>query len=93
VQNFGQPGSIPGKFGVASGIIADNKGNYLVADKLKSVISVFDRGTQFLMEFGGRGNGPGDLIVPDVLAVDGTDKVYVTQGGNRGVSVFRLIYN
>ena len=93
VRNFGQPGSIPGKFGVVSGIVADNKGNYLVADKLKSVISVFDRGTKFLMEFGGRGNGPENLIVPGVLAVDGNDKVYVTQGGNRGVSVFRLIYN
>jgi hypothetical protein len=92
VQNFGQPGSIPGKFGIASGIIADNKGNYLVADKLKSVISVYNRGTQFLMEFGGRSNGPDDLIVPNALAVDGSDKVYVTQGGNRGVSVFRLIY-
>jgi len=92
VRNFGQPGSIPGKFGIASSIVADNKGNYLVADKLKCVISVFDRGTKFLMEFGGRGNGPGDLISPDVLAVDGNDKVYVTQGGNRGVSVFRLIY-
>ncbi len=93
VQNFGQPGSIPGKFGIASNIIVDNKGNYLVADKLKCVVSVFDKGTQFLMEFGGRGNGPGDLIVPDGLAVDGSDKVYVTQGGNRGVSVFRLSYN
>jgi hypothetical protein len=93
VQNFGQAGSIPGKFGVVSGIIADNKGNYLVADKLKSVISVFNKSTQFLMEFGSRGNGPGDLIVPDGLAVDGSDKVYVTQGGNRGISVFKLIYN
>ncbi len=93
VRNFGQPGSLPGKFGVASGIIEDNKGNYLVADKLKSVISVFNKGTQFLIEFGGRGNGPENLIVPDVLAVDGSDKVYVTQGGNRGVSVFRLNYN
>jgi hypothetical protein len=93
VRNFGQAGSIPGKFGVASGITTDNKGNYLVADKLKSVISVFDRGNKFLMEFGGRGNGPENLIVPDVLAVDGRDKVYVTQGGNRGISVFRLIYN
>jgi hypothetical protein len=93
VRNFGQPGSIPGKFGVASDIIADNKGNYLVADKLKCVISVFDRGGKFLMEFGGRGNGPDNFIVPDMLAVDGRDKVYVTQGMNRGVSVFRLIYN
>jgi hypothetical protein len=93
IMNFGSAGSIPGKFGIVSGITTDNKGNYLVADKLKCVINVFDRGTKFLMEFGGRGNGPENLIVPSVLAVDGSDKVYVTQGGNRGVSVFRLIYN
>jgi hypothetical protein len=93
VRNFGTPGSLPGKFGVVSGITTDNKGNYLVADKLKCVINVFDRDTNFLMEFGGRGNGPESLIVPDFLAVDGSDKVYVTQGGNRGVSVFRLFYN
>ncbi len=93
LMNFGQAGSIPGKFGVVSDIIRDNRGNYLVADKLKSVVSVYDRNTQFLAEFGGRGNDPGNLITPDVLAVDGSDKLYVTQGGNRGVSVFRLIYN
>lgn len=93
VMNFGQSGSIPGKFGVAANIVRDNKGNYLVADKLHCVVSVFNSGTQFVMEFGGRGSGPENLIVPDGLAVDGSDKVYVTQGGNRGVSVFRLIYN
>jgi len=93
VSNFGQAGSVPGKFGVAGGIIRDSKGNYLVADKLHSVVSVYDSATRFLMEFGGRGNSPDSLIVPDGLAMDGSDKVYVTQGGNRGVSVFRLIYN
>jgi hypothetical protein len=91
--SFGVPGSLPGKFGVVSDIIRDNKGNYLVADKLKCVISVYDRNAQFLMEFGGRGNGPGNLIVPQVLAVDGSDRLYVIQAGNRGVSVFRMIYN
>jgi hypothetical protein len=93
VVNFGQPGSIPGKFGVVSDIITDNRGNYLVSDKLKSVVGVYDKNFQFLMEFGGRGNGPGNLITPEALAVDGSDKLYVTQGGNRGISVFRLIYN
>jgi DNA-binding beta-propeller fold protein YncE len=93
VSSFGRPGSIPGKFGVVSDIISDNKGNYLVADKLKCVISVFDRSFQFLTEFGGRGNGPGNLIVPQVLAMDGSDRLYVIQAGNRGVSVFRMLYN
>jgi hypothetical protein len=92
VSNFGQPGSVPGKFGVVSDIITDNQGNYLVADKLKCVINVYDRNTQFLMEFGGRGNGPGSLIGPEVLAVDGSDRLYVSQVANRGVSVFRMNY-
>jgi DNA-binding beta-propeller fold protein YncE len=64
-----------------------------VADKLKCVISVFDRSFQFLTEFGGRGNGPGNLIVPQALAMDGSDRLYVIQAGNRGVSVFRMLYN
>jgi hypothetical protein len=45
------------------------------------------------MEFGERGNVSGNLINPEAIAVDGSDKVYVTRGGTRGVSVFRLIYN
>ncbi|HUI66974.1 MAG TPA: hypothetical protein VL087_02040 [Nitrospirota bacterium] len=93
IKNFGQAGSIPGRFQVVSDIIKDNKGNILVADKLKSVINVYDKNNEFLIEFGGRGIGPGTLINPEVIAVDGSDKLYVTQGGNRGVSVFRLIYN
>ena len=90
---FGQRGSLPGKFSVVSGIITDNRGNYLVADKLKSVINIFDKNFNFLMEFGGRGDAPDSLIVPQQLAMDGNDRLYVIQAGNRGVSVFRMLYN
>jgi hypothetical protein len=81
VASFGKPGSLPGKFGVVSGIIADNRGNYLVADKLRTVISVFDNDFNFLTEFGFRGNAPGNLIGPMDLAIDGNDSVYVVQAG------------
>jgi hypothetical protein len=92
VSSFGKPGSIPGNFGVVSNIIADNRGNYLVTDKLKCVVSVFDKNFKFLMEFGGRGRGPGQLIIPQQLAIDSNDRVYVIQEGNRGVSVFSMQY-
>ena len=92
VASFGKPGSLPGKFGVVAGIITDNRGNYLVADKLRSVISVFDKDFNFLTEFGYRGNGPGNLIAPMDLAIDGNDSVYVVQAGNKGVSVFKMHY-
>jgi len=91
VLNFGQGGSIPGKFGVVAGIVPDNKGHILVADKLRCVVIMFDRKGQFLMEFGERGDAPANLIIPDSLALDSSDKLYVTQGGNRGISVFRLV--
>jgi hypothetical protein len=93
VSSFGEPGSIPGRFGIVSDITRDNRGNIFVADKLKSVVHVYDSNFNFLMEFGGRGNAPDSLIVPQTLAIDADDRLYVTQLANRGVSVFRLLYN
>lgn len=93
LSSFGQPGSIPGRFGIVAGVAGDNRGNYLVVDKLKSVVMVFDKNFTFLTEFGRRGVNPDNLIVPDEITVDQSDKVYVTQARRRGVSVFRLAYN
>jgi hypothetical protein len=90
VTSFGRPGSAPGRFGVLSGVAADSHGNLLVADKLRCVVMVFDRGFTFLTEFGYRGARPENLIVPDDIAVDERDRVYVSQGRSRGVSVFAL---
>jgi hypothetical protein len=92
VASFGEPGSIPGRFGIVSDIIRDNRGNIFIADRLKSVVNVYDSNFNFLAEFGGRGNAPGSLIVPQELAIDADDRLYVTQLANRGVSVFRMLY-
>ncbi len=93
VDSFGRPGSLPGKFGIASAIVEDNQGNILVADKLKCVVSVFDKNYKFLLEFGQRGNKPENLVIPQGLAIDSDNRLYVVQGGSRGVSVFRMNYN
>ena len=85
--------SLPGKFSQAYGILRDNRGNILVADKLRSVVNIFDRNFNFLAEFGGRGNAPGSLVIPSNMALDNTDRLFVSLGGRRGVSVFRLVYN
>jgi hypothetical protein len=90
---FGKPGGAPGRFNVVAGIAADGKGNYLVADKLKSAVMVFDKKFNFLTQFGYRGLKPGNLIVPDDIAVDHDDRIYITQAAQRGVSVFRLTYH
>jgi len=90
LQSFGRPGSAAGRFGVVAGIATDSRGNILVADRLRCVVMAFDRRFNFLAEFGYRGGSPQNLVVPDDLAVDRRDRVYVTQGRRRGVSVFAL---
>lgn len=90
LQSFGRPGSAAGRFGVVAGIATDSRGNILVADRLRCVVMAFDKGFNFLAEFGYRGGSPQNLVVPDDLTVDRRDRVYVTQGRRRGVSVFAL---
>ena len=93
LASFGQPGSSPGKFNIVGGIAADRHGNYLVTDVLKSVIMVFDQDFRFVKQFSTYGTGPGELIGPKDLYIDTRDRLYVTQGRKRGVSVFRLAYD
>jgi hypothetical protein len=57
------------------------------------VVMIFDRGFNFLGEFGYRGARPENLIVPDDVVVDKKDRVYVAQARRRGVSVFALTGN
>jgi hypothetical protein len=90
---FGKPGGAPGKFNIVSGIVRDSKGNFLVVDRLKCAVMIFDKKFDFLTQFGYRGLKPGNLIAPDDIAIDSKDRIYVTQGRRRGVSVFKLTYN
>jgi hypothetical protein len=53
---------------------------------------VFDKKFNFLAQFGYRGFKPGNLIVPDDIAIDDKDRIYVTQARKRGVSVFKITH-
>ncbi len=92
LTTFGRPGSAPGRFGIVAGIASDSRGNLFLADKLKSVIMVFDKNFNFLTEFGRRGSRPANLFVPDDVAIDRRDRVYVSQARRRGVSVFGIAF-
>ena len=93
INYFGKPGSAPGRFNIVAGIAKDSKGNYLIVDKLKGAVMVFDKSFSFVTQFASRGYKPGNLIFPDDIAIDNGDRLYVTQAGKRGVSVFQLTYN
>ncbi len=92
VTGWGQSGSAPGRFNIVGGIVADKKGNYYVADRLKSAVLIFDRKFKFLKEFGYRGGKPENLIGPRHLAIDHRGRLYVSQLRSRGVSVFRITH-
>ena len=93
ISSFGRPGASPGRFNVVAGIVTDSKGNILVVDKLKCSVMVYDKNFNFLNQFGSRGWKPGLLIAPEDIAIDKQDRVYVTQAGNKGISVFKMTYN
>jgi DNA-binding beta-propeller fold protein YncE len=88
---FGRRGSTPGRFGVPGGIAEDASGKFiLVADVLRCVITVFDKNFIFRKEFGFYGPRAGNLVGPMELAVDGLNRVYVSQNRNRGVNVYQI---
>jgi hypothetical protein len=92
VSSFGKSGSGPGRFGILAGVAVDSHGNVVVIDKLKCVVMVFDASFNFVREFGYRGLRPENLILPDDIAIDAKDRIYVSQARRRGVSVFALMY-
>ncbi|NTW60398.1 MAG: hypothetical protein HGB21_14670 [Nitrospirae bacterium] len=89
LQSFGGAGNIPGMFNLVGAITSDDKGFIYVADVLKSVVMIFDKDLKFQMQFGYRGEGRDNLVVPMHIAVI-RDKIFVNQARNRGVSIFRL---
>jgi hypothetical protein len=93
ITYFGKPGGAPGRFNIVAGIATDRRGNILVVDKLKCAVMVYDKDFKFLTQFASRGWRPGFLIAPEDIAVDSQDRVYVTQAGKKGISVFKIIYN
>jgi DNA-binding beta-propeller fold protein YncE len=89
---FGRSGSGPGKFGVISGIAAGEQGRIYVADRLRSVVMIFDQKFTFQGEFGYRGDRQSDMLVPDDLVIDHNgQRVFVSQAANKGVGVYRVI--
>ena len=89
---FGKASGAPGGFNITGGIARDSKGNLLIVDKLKGAVLVFDKAFAFVTQFSRRGYKRGELVYPDDLVIDSRDRIYVTQMGRRGVSVFTLAY-
>jgi hypothetical protein len=90
VRDVGHAGSAPGAFGVVAGIVGDEHGNLIVADKGRGVVMVFDANLEFVTEFGSGGDGRGGLVRPTDLTLGPAGKIYVTQARDRGVAVLKV---
>jgi hypothetical protein len=90
VHDFGKAGSKHGAFNIARAIVRDERGIVYVADMLRSTVILFDSDLQFIGEIGGPGEHRGSLIAPVSLAV-GDGLLFVSQGAERGVGVFRIV--
>jgi hypothetical protein len=92
ISSFGKPGGAPGRFNIVSSMVVDSAGNYLIVDRLKYTVMVFDDKYNYVTQFGLPGRKPGNLTAPDQIAIDGSDRVYVTQNGRRGVNVYKVTH-
>ena len=93
IEQFGKRGSGPGKLGVPSAIVRDSAGNYLVADKLRRIILVYDKEQKFMTEFGSLGVRDAYMFGPDVMELGADGKLYVGQVARRGINVYQISNN
>ena len=85
----GTYGSGPGQFGFTTDAVLDSAGNMYVSEYgLSDRVQKFSPDGTFLLEFGGHGQGPGQFVRPQNLAVDRDDRVYVADACNHRVQVF-----
>ncbi len=90
VESWGKSGTARGNFGIAGAITQDDAGNIIVSDRARGVILVFGPNLLFLREFGSAGPREARLRGPGRVALGNGGKLYITQLGMRGVSVFSL---
>jgi len=87
--NRGVSGLGPRNFNLPTDVGFAANGDIYVSDGYANPRVVkFSRDGKFLLEWGTRGNGPGEFQLPHNLVVDAQDRVYVTDRDNQRVQVF-----
>jgi hypothetical protein len=87
---FGIPGGSQGRLAFPVGIAFCPDGTIAVLDKMRHVILLYDKSYRFLSEFGTFGMGPTNLYYPAAIASTREGLIYVVQGFEGRVHVFRF---
>lgn len=88
---FGRPGAEAGSFSRPRSIATDPQGNIYVADAGFNNVQIFSPKGELLMPLGrlSAEAGPGNFSLIGVIAVDETNRLYVTDNLFRKIDVFR----
>ena len=88
---FGRFGSAPGRMVLPVGVGFGPRGTVLVLDRMRAKILVFDADLEFESEFGSVGARPGQFYHPADITSTADHRIYVAQGFQGRVQVFRVI--
>ncbi len=82
-------GNRPGEFGQVSDAVQDSQGNFYVAEKGDyDRIQKFSPTGDFLLQWGSHGSEPSQFRLPQSLAVDEDDRIWVVDACNHRIQVF-----
>ena len=86
---FGRLGDDLGAFDKSKGVALDGEGRLFVVEGRNDRVQVYDSNGRLLFYFGHTGNAAGEFFLPTGIAIN-HDTVYVSDGFNRRVQIFRL---
>ena len=85
----GTRGEEPGRFGLVRDAVQDSQGNYYVCESGEyDRIQKFTADGKFLLQWGEPGSQPGQLTLPQSMAVDEEDRIWVADACNHRIQVF-----
>jgi DNA-binding beta-propeller fold protein YncE len=88
----GMPGSDTQHFNLPTDVGFAPNGDFYISDGYGGARVVkFSKDGKFLLEFGKRGNGPGEFALPHNVVVDAQGRVYVSDRENQRVEVFDAV--
>ena len=87
----GENGTGPGQFGFVTDVVQDELGNYYVSEYGDyDRVQKFDPDGNFVCEWGGHGEEPGQFLRPQGLAIDKKGQLWVADASNHRIQIFDI---
>lgn len=96
IRKFGRRGDSPGEFQIPKGIAVDSEDHIYVTDGKGNNIGIFSEQGDYLLTVGGTyaaelRMAPGGFLIPQGIAIDGKDTIYVVDQMNYRFQVFQYM--